>query len=269
MSPALVAAIFATASSVDRPQKIPPNTIVQLHPAPIQFFEEALDLLQEGVQTDKKPRPINALAPTVSNCQVLTILALQQHGVAEYSRAGILIGLASAMAIEMRLHRPYPLDDPVQREVRSRLWWNIYVLEQMVSTEMANPVSLRYEESDCPYPSVSEADEWELMSTQAGDEGGSVQIRNTSIKLRSLSGLQSTIRLSLVMERISSEIYGLSARKTIRDDQASGEAKRMDLWYELQQWYREMEASPLKLDLGKDLSSVPAAVTTYLVLLIY
>jgi len=30
---------------------------------------------------------LNALVPSITNCQVLTILALQQHGVAEYSRA--------------------------------------------------------------------------------------------------------------------------------------------------------------------------------------
>jgi hypothetical protein len=264
MPPALVAAIFSIASCVDRPQQYATNTIVQRYPEPFQFFEEALDLIQQGKETEK-PQLLNALAPSITNCQVLTILSLQQHGVAEYSRAAILCGLASAMAIEMRLHRPYESNDPIQSEVHSRLWWNLYILEKMSSTEMGRPVILRYEETDCPYPSVSEADEFELMSTQAGNQGLSGQIRNTAIKLRTLSGLHSTIRLSMIIEKISREIYGLSSRKVIRDNQASGEAKRMDLWYALKEWEREMEESPLRLDLSKDLTSVPAAITNYVV----
>jgi hypothetical protein len=39
----------------------------------------------------------------------------------------------------------------------------------------------------------------------------------------------------------------------------------MDLWYALKEWEREMEASPLRLDLSKDLTSVPAAITNYVV----
>jgi hypothetical protein len=264
MPPALVAAIFSIASCVDRPQQYATNTIVQRYPEPFQFFEEALDLIQQGKESEK-PQLLNALAPSITNCQVLTILSLQQHGVAEYSRAAILCGLASAMAIEMRLHRPYESNDPIQSEVHSRLWWNLYILEKMSSTEMGRPVMLRYEETDCPYPSVSEADEFELMSTQAGNQGLSGQIRNTAIKLRTLSGLHSTIRLSIILEKISREIYGLSSRKVIRDNQASGEAKRMDLWYALKEWEREMEESPLRLDLSKDLTSVPAAITNYVV----
>lgn len=206
---------------------------------------------------------VNALEPSINNCQVLTILALQQHGLAEYSRAAILCGLASAMAVELKLHRPPDTDDAIQSEVHSRLWWNLYILEKMMSCEMGRPVLLREEESDCPYPSMAEADEFELMSTQMGSQAQ--QKKNNSVKLRTISGLHSTIKLSMVMERLSREIYGIASRKAIRENQAAGEVKRMELWSALKAWENEMEASPLKLDLGEDLTSVPASITNYVI----
>jgi hypothetical protein len=39
----------------------------------------------------------------------------------------------------------------------------------------------------------------------------------------------------------------------------------MELWATLKEWELEMEASPLKLDLGPDLTSVPASITNYVV----
>ncbi|KUJ08652.1 uncharacterized protein LY89DRAFT_599174 [Mollisia scopiformis] len=266
MAPALVAAIFAIASCVDGPQQYTTNTIVQKFPEPIQFFEEALNLLQLSDAGGTNRSLANALTPSITNCQVLTILSLQQHGVAEYSRAAILCGLASAMAIELRIHRPCESEDPIKREIQSRLWWNLYILEKMMSTEMGRPVLLRSEESDCPFPSVAEADEFELMSAQSASQGTAAHLRSVPTKLRTISGLHSTIKLSALIERISREIYGISARTVIRGNQNEGEAKRMQLWFALQGWEREMEGSPLKLDLSKELTSVPAAVTNYVIM---
>lgn len=138
MHPALVAAIFCIASCVDRPTQHTPNTIVQKYPEPKQFLQEALDILQQG-SGDKEPQMINALSPSITACQVLTILTLQQHGVAEYAQAAILCSLAAGMAIDLRLHRQSDSDDPIQVEVKSRLWWNLYVLDKMISSDMGKP----------------------------------------------------------------------------------------------------------------------------------
>lgn len=137
-----------------------------------------------------------------------------------------------------------------------------------MSTEMGRPVLLRAEESDCPFPSEQEADEFELMAARPGSQGNlstPSQLRSVPMKLRTISGLHTTIKLSQIFERISREIYGIEARKTIRDNQVEGEARRMKLWFALQGWEREMESSALKLDLSKELTSVPAAVTNYVV----
>lgn len=265
MAPALVAAIFAIASCIDRPQQYTPNSIVQKFPEPVQFFEETLNLLQSTKDPSTKYGMVNALVPSITNCQVLTILSLQQHGVAEYSRAAILCSLASAMAIELRINRPCDSEDTIQREIQSRLWWNLYVLENMMSTEMGRPIVLRFEESDCPFPSISEADEFELMSAQNGDQNSSPHLRSVPTKLRTISGIHSTIKISAVIERIMREVYGISARKIIRENPSEGELRRIQLWFALQNWEQEMEGSPLKLDLSNELSSVPAAVTNYVV----
>ncbi|KAL2060119.1 hypothetical protein VTL71DRAFT_9941 [Oculimacula yallundae] len=264
MHPALVAAIFSISSCVDTQTQQSPNTVVQKHPNPGQFLQEALDILQRG-EGGKEPQMIHALEPSVTACQVLTILSLQQHGIAEYAQAAILCSLAAAMAIDLRMHRHNKEDDPIQVEIKSRLWWNLYVLDKMISSDMGKPVLLRVEETDCPYPSVSEADEFELMSAQAGGHNSPGQFQNTSIKLRTISGFLSTIELSIICERMSREIYGIAARKAIREDQATGQQKRLELSAALQEWERRMEASPLRLDLSKELTSVPAAITNYVV----
>lgn len=181
MPAALVAAIYAIASCIDnKPQPFAPSTTVHKSSEPQAFFEEAMYLLQES-NTGRDRNHLNAIQPSVLNCQVLMILALQQHGLAEYPRAAVLCGSSAAMAIELRLHRPDPSGDSISQEVRSRLWWNIFILEKMLSHEMGNPIVLRIEEADCPYPSESEADEYELMSVYLRDRGQTEQVRNTSI----------------------------------------------------------------------------------------
>jgi hypothetical protein len=261
----LVLAIFAIASCVDNAQSSAQGGVKDRGscPEPRIFFEEALDILQQRSVSGNVHQPINAFVPSITNCQVLVLLALQQHGVAEYARAAIFGGLAAAMAIELRLHRVYEPNDPVEREVRSRLWWNLYILLLMMSGEMGRPILLRAEESDCPWPSVSESDEFELMAPQLQMPTG--QARNNSIKMRTMSALHTTISLSLIMERMYRQVYGIAARKAIREDQIAGERLRIQLWLELQNWEKDVNSSPLRLDLSEDLTSVPPAITNNVV----
>ncbi|KAB8304224.1 hypothetical protein EYC80_003642 [Monilinia laxa] len=261
----LASAMFAIAACVYRHQPIPQifdDTHATSSAEPQFYFEEALNLLQTSNDSNEKT-PKYAFTPSIVNCQTLTILALQQHGVAEYSRAAILCGLASSMAIELRLHRPHESDGP-QREIRHRLWWNLFILEKMISCEMGRPVMLRVEETDTPYPSTSEADEFELLPTTM--KGRNVSNVNTAGKMRTLSVLVTSIDLAVIMERLSREVYGLLSRRSIRDDRVFGEAKRMELWSVIRKWESDIEASPLRLELSNDLTSVPGIVTNYVVM---
>ncbi|KAM3080029.1 hypothetical protein ACMFMF_003443 [Clarireedia jacksonii] len=262
----LATAIFAIASCVDlHPSKQNVGERQAGVPAKPQFyFEESFNLLQKSEGSiDRTLKGV--FTPSITTCQTLTILSLQQHGVAEYSRAATLCGLASSMAIELRLHRPHETDDPTQREIRYRLWWNLFILEKMISSEMGRPVILRAEETDTPYPSTSEADEFELFSPSSKRQMTSDSV-HISGKMRTLSVLGTTIRLATLMERICREVYGLSSRKSIRDDPVLGDSIRMDLWSAFRQWESEIESSPLRLDLSERLTSVPGVITNYVVM---
>lgn len=268
---ALVAAIFAIAACImpstrGRDKEGSAEEELQNNcPEPRLLFEEALDLIQCGPGETDTRQPINMLKPSITSCQVLTLLALQQHGLAEYSRAGVLASLAASMAIEMRLHRASKVSDSIQDEIKSRLWWNLFILEKMLSWEMGRPVIIRSEETDRPFPSASESDEFDLMyiPTRGKDLVGNNP--RTAIKLKTITALHTSIKLAMIFERVARELYGVAARNTIREYPAVGEEIRIKLWLALQEWYMEMEASPLKLDLGESLQSVPASVTNYVV----
>ncbi|KAF7943793.1 uncharacterized protein EAE97_005863 [Botrytis byssoidea] len=261
----LACAMFAMAACVEKLQPSPQpfdDPHVMRSEEPRFYFEESLNLLQRSNDTSDKSLK-NAFTPSIVNCQTLTILSLQQHGVAEYSRAAIFCGLASSMAIELRLHRPHEAHGP-QREIRHRLWWNLYILEKMISCEMGRPVMLRIEETDTPYPSTSEADEFELLPSSMKRQNTN-DIHNVG-KMHTLSVLVTTIQLSVLMERLSREVYGLISRRAIRDDRSFGEGKRMELWSSFQKWESDTEASPLRLDLSSHLTSVPGIVTNYVIM---
>lgn len=229
-----------------------------------QFLDAALSELQRTGDNKNEFKLVNVLQPSIASCQALVLLALQQHGVAEFSRAAVLCGWATSMAIELRLYRDCWGDDPVQKEVSSRLWWNLYVLDNMLSCEMGRPVTLRAEEADAPYPSVSESDEFELFTPSQGRRPfGHDPV--VAIKIRTLSAFHTTIDMIKLMERVSREIYSLAARNSIRRDRTRGDATRMKLSHDILEWERQVEASPLRLDLTGKSVTLPAIVTNYVV----
>ncbi|EHL02605.1 putative Uncharacterized transcriptional regulatory protein C3C7.04 [Glarea lozoyensis 74030] len=156
------------------------------------------------------------------------------------------------MAIELHLHRVHEQNDPVEREIRSRLWWNLYILEKMLSGEQG------------PLPSTSESDEFELMTMSSGEESGQRRA-SMSVKLRTISALHTTISLSIIIEDLYKLIYGLAARKSIRENPVSGDRIRLDLWGRLMQWERDLPPS-LTLDL-EQLNSVPGVITNVVIML--
>jgi hypothetical protein len=83
-------------------------------------------LLEYGNEDSSQRSPLNALKPAIATCQVLVVLAFQQHGPVEYSTAAMICGLASTMAIEMLLHQSSGSDDPIRMEERSRLLWSLF-----------------------------------------------------------------------------------------------------------------------------------------------
>jgi hypothetical protein len=271
---ALVYAIFAISSCLQNynPSKSPERIMSQLPShtqsgaagVAEQYVHAAVLELQRGENIEQGPSLVTALNPTISNCQVLTVLALQQHGVAEFARAGIFCTLAGSMAFELRLHRNTLSHSEVEKEVACRLWWNIFILDKMLATEMGRPTTLRAEDSDAPYPSISESDEYELftLAQQRGlRENESVPV----IKLRTISMFHTTINFSKIMEKVVRDIYGLTSRELLRKDRVLGDNTRMALSQELEELERNTETATLIFDMDKRPLAPPAAVTNYVV----
>ena len=229
------------------------------HDAAHHFFKQALKLASEDELTETSEELL-ATKPTILRCQVFTILALQQHSIAAFSQAGVLCGVAAAMAIDLQLHRKSERGTAIEGEIKSRLWWSIYVLEKMLSLEMNRPIILRAEEADAPFPSVNESDEFEYSSTPLAPGSTS-----EPLKLHTISSFHTSIRLCLIIENISRQVYSVTARNVIRFNPAKGEETRLQLWAELQEWENDLESSPLRLDLTETLSSGPVIVTNYVV----
>ncbi|KAE9367145.1 hypothetical protein N431DRAFT_548759 [Stipitochalara longipes BDJ] len=255
---ALINAMLSISVLLDASEEIRHDELSK-HDTAHHFFKQALKLASkdEHVETSEE---LLATKPTILRCQVFTILALQQHSIAAFSQAGILCSVAAAMAIDLQLHRRSEASTSVEVEVNSRLWWSIYVLEKMLSWEMSRPMILRAEEADAPFPSVNESDEFEFSSTP-------LSIGMEPLKLHTISSFHTSIRLCMIIENISRQVYSVTARNTIRSNPTKGEQTRQHLWTELQRWENGLESSPLRLDLGDTLSSGPVIVTNYVYML--
>jgi len=223
-------------------------------PSPQQIFEAALAALQQQ-------GPLNLLKTSIENCQALAILALQQHGVSEDTSAAMLCSLAASMALELRIHRSMPLgSDPSEVQIRSRLWWNIFVLDKMMACEMGRPVHLRWEEQDNSFPSTSESDEFQLLSLRLAGQN-----RVSSVKTHTISGFHTTIQITMLMERISRQIYSITGRTSISERSKEAAETRSRITQDLKDYGNMMDASPLKLDPNSSGVAAPVTITNIVV----
>ncbi|KAH8587348.1 fungal-specific transcription factor domain-containing protein [Bisporella sp. PMI_857] len=227
-----------------------------------QYFDEALSALKD-TEASHKSKSLVEVKSSILHCQVYTILALQQHSIGAFSQAGILCAVAVSMAIDQSLHRISDVDNHAEAQVKSRLWWTIYVLEKMLSCEMSRPTLLRAEEAETPFPSVEESDEYELYSESAHAETIVNQRRTHLRRSRTISAFHTSIGMAKIMESVSREIYSNAARQRIRQDREAGEETRLRLWAELQDYETALENSPLKLDTSGNSESIPVIVTNY------
>ncbi|CZR51801.1 uncharacterized protein PAC_01678 [Phialocephala subalpina] len=237
--------------------------LLSKHEQAQNYFEFALKALRD-TPGNQRSKSLLELQPSIVHCQVLTILALQQHSIGSFSQAGSLCASASYMAIDQSLHRNSESDNHVDTQIKSRLWWSIYTLEKMLSCEMSRPTLLRAEEADTPFPSVDESDEFEFYSESANAGTAMKNTRRQPLKLRTISAFHTSIRIAMIMESVSRQIYSIAARQRIREDRQAGEETRLRLWAELHAYELAMDASPLKLDITGSSMSVPVTVTNYI-----
>jgi proline utilization trans-activator len=78
------------------------------------------------------------------NIQALLLLQLLQHNSSERNASWMLLGCASRMAIALGMHREGATGgfDPVEKEVRRRVWWTLYMFEQNLSMMLGRPSAI-------------------------------------------------------------------------------------------------------------------------------
>lgn len=100
--------------------------------------------------------------------QALMILSLRQTGVGDKRSAFTYAGRAATMALNLGLHlAPTTQSEAGDCELRSRVFWNVYVLDKILAEELGRPLFLRYRRSSTPLPSETESDEFEPWPPQS------------------------------------------------------------------------------------------------------
>ncbi|BEI91542.1 uncharacterized protein CcaverHIS019_0403620 [Cutaneotrichosporon cavernicola] len=99
--------------------------------------------------------------------QALMVLSLRQTGCGNKRSAFAYGGRASIMALNLGLHlAPSGPTDAGDLELRSRVYWNVYVLDKILAEETGRPFLLPYRRSSTAMPSTDEADEYEPWPPQ-------------------------------------------------------------------------------------------------------
>lgn len=102
---------------------------------------------------------------TLVNVQALVLLQLYQHNLSERNTAFLVLGFASRMAMNLGMHREGAVQDldPLERELRRRVWWTIYILEHNSSVILGRPCAIDEREVSVHFPNEELLDEMECV----------------------------------------------------------------------------------------------------------
>ncbi|KAL1413750.1 hypothetical protein Q8F55_001532 [Vanrija albida] len=95
--------------------------------------------------------------------QALVLLSLRQTGCGDKRMAFSYAGRACCMALNLGLNlAPAHPESPADSELRSRVYWNCYILDKTLAEETGRSFILPYRRSSTPLPSMTESDEFEM-----------------------------------------------------------------------------------------------------------
>lgn len=115
------------------------------------------------------------------NIQALLLLQLYEHNAGERNNAWMLLGCASRMAMSLGMHRDgTSLEfDPIERNVRRRVWWTIYTFEKNLCVILGRPSAIDDNEVCANLP-----DETMLDSSDCPPDYSDHSLRLTKISSR-------------------------------------------------------------------------------------
>ncbi|KAK8870076.1 hypothetical protein IAR55_000646 [Kwoniella newhampshirensis] len=196
-SPPLILSMLAIASCIT-----PPNsTSDDIFPADRLFH-----MAEQAVHESRNECRIDLI-------QSLILLSLRQTGCGDKQSAAMLAGRACSMALIMGLNlAPTSLSsspmgaslDMADREIRSRVYWNTYVLDKTLAEETGRPFLLTYRRSTTPLPSTNELEELETWPPPSISTASSAQYFGSISPRRGyvMSCFNWTCRLGMIVEDV-------------------------------------------------------------------
>lgn len=192
--------------------------------------------------------------------QALIILSLRQTGVGDKRSAFTYAGRAATMALNLGLHlAPTTPSEAGECELRSRVFWNVYVLDKILAEELGRPLFLRYRRSSTPLPSETESDEFEPWPPQSPSSAPvPAPVRHiTPRRGHIMSFFVWTCRMGMIMEDIldleviGPPVYDSWDRRFIARIEAE-----QDTWRRAERIAEDLvawrEAMPAKLEVNLD-----------------
>ncbi|KIM26157.1 hypothetical protein M408DRAFT_33395, partial [Serendipita vermifera MAFF 305830] len=113
--------------------------------------------------------------PTLYTVQAVLVAAVYAVGLGRLSKAFALLSEAVTLSIDAGLHRSvdaYDVFDPIEREVRKRTFWAVYMWDKQVGAGFGRPPMIRLRDCDVPEPSVVDDENLGSGGTSANGSGG-------------------------------------------------------------------------------------------------
>ena len=91
------------------------------------------------------------------NVQALLLLQLYEHNAGERNASWMLLGAASRMAVALGMHREGTNTgfDPIERNIRKRVWWTAYLFEKLLAVILGRPSNIDDREVSVTLPEES------------------------------------------------------------------------------------------------------------------
>lgn len=179
----------------------------------------------------------------IGTIQAAILISVIELGCGNTSSAFQFGGIACRMALDMNLHRctaqapasafsasqedssrpdhsgghakPDPRRSGAQLQERVRVFWACFILDKILSTALDKPAQLRTAEIETDWPSVKEADEYDLWINETTRKfvDKSQLDRLEGVKVHALSSFKAWAEVMAILERILEEVYSPQAKR--------------------------------------------------------
>ncbi|OJD29884.1 c6 transcription factor [Diplodia corticola] len=189
--------------------------------------------------------------PDLQRIQVMGLVSFYYLTISQVSRSWVMIGLAcrQAMALGLHLRNLDPHKDAVSKEKRSRVWWSLYYIENLLCEVLGRPTAIDQRFCSLPAPApVEEAqihkhggkrlEEWNSSQADASSAPAS-EDRKAILRLESIPStathFRRRVQLALISQKILVNLYSAA---TVQKSWERAQYEISALNDEVDHWYR-------------------------------